>query len=124
MRVGLMAACIAALSLGASLAFAQSKSKPLEPPETKEQNECTLTAAVDYNKRSLALMQEDKGSPPSVDASIAIRRLEEEFCRKFIRCVVDDENSLRFRTAFYSCLKDEALEKYDAVPRDEVPDKD
>jgi hypothetical protein len=60
----------------------------------------------------------------SVDSQIAIRRLEEEFCLRFIHCILDDQNTLNFTAAFNSCLEDEALEKYDAIPRDEVPDKD
>jgi hypothetical protein len=77
-----------------------------------------VAAMTDYTKANLALMQQ--GSPAmSVEATtIAQRRLEEEFCLRFVRCVLDDENSLRFTSAFDTCLRDEALEKYDAVGRD------
>ena len=47
-----------------------------------------------------------------LDSSILI------FCLRFVRCVLDDENSLRFTSPFDTCLRDEALEKYDAVGRD------
>jgi hypothetical protein len=81
------------------------------------QNACGVAAMTDYTKANLALMQQS--SPAlSVEATIAQRRLEEEFCLRFVRCVLDDENSLRFTSAFDTCLRDEALEKYDAVGRD------
>jgi len=35
----------------------------------------------------------------------------------FVRCVLSDPSSLPFIAAFDSCLSDETLEKYDAVPR-------
>ena len=62
-------------------------------------------------------MQQDSPAM-SVEATIAHRRLEEEFSLRFVRCVLDDENSLRFTSAFDTCLRDEALEKYNAVGRD------
>ena len=113
MRMGLMA-CLAALLLAAPAAFAQSK-----PPETSEQKACTSAATADYNKRELALHQQDKGPLPSVDTNIAMRRLEEDFCLRLIRCVLDDQDTLKFNSAFDACLKYEALDKYDAVPREE-----
>jgi hypothetical protein len=78
---------------------------------------CGVAAATDYNKENLALLQQ--GTPlMSVEALITQRRLQEKFCLRFVRCIIDDPNSLHFKTAFDSCLRDEALEKYDAVPRD------
>jgi hypothetical protein len=45
-------------------------------------------------------------------------------CRKIrFRCVLDDQNTLNFSVAFDGCLKDEALEKYDAEPCEDT-DKD
>jgi hypothetical protein len=82
-----------------------------------QKNACGIAAMTDYNRAKLALLQ--KGSPlMSVDGAIAERRLEEEFCLRFVRCILDDSNSLQFKSGFLTCLRDEALEKYDAVARD------
>ena len=71
------------------------------------QNARGVAATTDYTKANLALMQQS--SPAlSVEATIAQRRLEEKFCLRFVRCVLDDGNSLRFRSAFDTCLRDEA----------------
>jgi hypothetical protein len=85
-------------------------------PHQDEVKACGVAAMTDYNKANLALMQQ--GTPlMSVEATIAQRRLEEEFCLRLVRCVLTDQTSLQFIAAFDSCLSDEALEKYDAVPR-------
>jgi hypothetical protein len=90
------AACIMALSLCAPVAHAQNDAKA---PAREKQNACTYAALTDYNKQNLALLQQ--GTPiPSVDAMIAIRRLEEDFCRRFVQCVLEDQNTLHFRSAF------------------------
>jgi hypothetical protein len=95
-------------------------------PKTAEeikQNECAYTAAVNYNQANLALLQQ-QGSAPlmSVETAIAQRRLQEQFCQQFSRCLYPDPNNqsltLPYLAAFLSCLEDEALEKYDAVPRE------
>jgi hypothetical protein len=83
----------------------------------ESQNACGTAAMTEYNRANLALLQQ--GTPlMSVEATIAQRRLEEDFCLRFVRCVLSDPNSLQFRSAFDTCLRDEALEKYDAVGRD------
>jgi len=82
-----------------------------------QKDACGVAAMTDYSKAKLALLQKD--SPlMSVDGAIAERRLEEEFCLRFVQCILDDSNSLQFKSGFLSCLRDEALEKYDAVARD------
>ena len=70
------------------------------------QNACGVAAMTDYTKANLALMQQDSPAM-SVEATIAHRRLEEEFSLRFVRCVLDDENSMRFTSAFDTCLRDE-----------------
>jgi hypothetical protein len=97
---------------------AHAQSTPQSPrgsPRTAE-GACGVAAMTEYLKANLALMQQ--GSPlMSVEAIIAQRRLQEQYCLRFVRCVVSDQTSLRYITAFDSCLRDEALEKYDAEPR-------
>jgi hypothetical protein len=102
------------LALATIAAHAQG---PPQPTRKDEVQACGVAAMTDYNKANLALMEQ--GTPlMSVEATIAQRRLEEEFCLRFIRCVLTDQTSLQFIAAFHSCLSDEALEKYDAVPRE------
>jgi hypothetical protein len=55
--------------------------------------------------------------PPVVEATIAQRRFQEEYCLRFVRCSLDDHSAI-FRVQFDSCLKDEALEKNGAIPGD------
>ena len=73
---------------------------------------------TDFTKANLALMQ--TGTPlMSVETTIAQRRLEEQYCLRLTRCFLSDETSTVFAVEFDSCLSDEALEKYDAVRRDD-----
>jgi hypothetical protein len=46
------------------------------------------------------------------------QKFQEEYCLRFVRCSLDDSNSAIFRVQFDSCLKDEALDKYEAIPAD------
>jgi hypothetical protein len=85
--------------------------------QDETQAACGLAAMTDYKKANLALLQE--GMPlMSVEGTIAQRRLQEQFCLRIVRCAFTDQGSLQFMAAFDSCLSDEALEKYNAVPRD------
>jgi hypothetical protein len=57
---------------------------------------------------------------PSVETMITQRRLQEQYCLRFARCLYDPNNrslALPYRAAFDSCLQAEALEGYDAPPR-------
>ena len=86
--------------------------------QNKPDDDCGVAAFQDYNGQNLALLQE--GTPLlSVEGVIAQRRLEEQFCLRFVQCALGNmaTDNLRFKSAFSSCLQDEALEKYDAVPR-------
>jgi hypothetical protein len=52
------------------------------------------------------------------------RRLQEQYCQRFARCLFDpggdDVAALSYASAFDSCLRDETLEHYDAVPREDT----
>jgi hypothetical protein len=86
--------------------------------QKKEQTEeCSTAAMTDYVKVNDALVQQT-ATVMSVEATIAQRRLQEEYCLRFVRCSLDDQNSAMFQVQFDSCLKDEALEKYGAIPGD------
>ena len=82
--------------------------------------DCAVAALTEYNRANLALLTQ---SPlMSIESTIAQRRLQEHYCLQFATCVVGSPDSsvkqLQYNAAFDSCLQDEALEKYDAVPRD------
>jgi hypothetical protein len=104
-----------ALALLAGLAAAEA-----QPSEQPQQNECARAAYKEYNRENLNLIM--KSLPMmSVEATIEQRRLQESYCAKFAHCVIGDPNKQMFRlpylVAFDACLRDEALEKYDAVQR-------
>jgi len=87
-----------------------------ESDSEKERTEdCATAVMTEYVKANDALLQET-ATVMSVEATIAQRRLQEEYCLRFVRCSLDDQNSAIFRVQFDSCLKDEALEKYGAIP--------
>jgi hypothetical protein len=95
------------------------------------QNDCALNATVQYNKDSLALSQREADAEvallqqgavsDSVEITIARRRLEEQYCLRFARCLYPNPTvqpqAVELSTTFDTCLRDEALEKYDAVLR-------
>jgi hypothetical protein len=111
MRTILLAALAASHWVLAIAAHAQGAPQP-----RSLENACSVAAMTDYTKSNLALLQQ--GTPlMSVEALVAQRRLQEQFCMRFVSCVVRDPSSLRFMSAFDSCLKDESLEKYEAEPR-------
>jgi hypothetical protein len=97
------------LALATVAAHAQSKSRPQRDSQKNEaQTACGVAAATDYNKANLTLMQQ--GTPlMSVEAMIAQRRLEEQYCLRLVRCTLDNPNSLLFEAAFDACLSDVAL---------------
>jgi hypothetical protein len=104
-------AAILALAIIVS-AHAQGAPQPPRGP----QNACELAAFNDYIKENNTLLQ---AAVPimSVEATIAQRRLEEQFCARFVQCGIADTSSVPFRAIFAACLRDEALEKYEAVQK-------
>ena len=88
----------------------------------EKESACKDATIMDYDKANLALMQQGTPVMP-FEATIAQRRLEEEFCLHLVRCAFTDPSSLQFRSAFDSCLRNEALKKYDAVEREKNPAK-
>ena len=58
-----------------------------------------LGSVVLFFNSLLVLIQQESPVLP-VEATIAVRRLEEEFCLRFVRCAHNDPNSFRFRASF------------------------
>lgn len=78
-------------------------------------NPCAQAAFTDYIRQNLALLQSPDAVPmKSVATAIAQRRLQEQFCIKFVTCTVGDPSNktleIPFRAEFLSCLRDEAKE--------------
>jgi hypothetical protein len=76
-----------------------------------------VAAIMDFKGR-LAAVQQESPVPP-VESTIAVRRLEEDFCLRFVRYVLGDPNSFQFRASFESCLHEEAMEKFEGEDRKE-----
>ena len=87
-----------------------------------------MRASQAYLKDKLALLPQPEDVAKlkflSIENTIAKRRLEERFCLQFVQCVVDDPASQLSApgqaAAFDRCLRDETLDDYDAIPRDDV----
>jgi hypothetical protein len=101
------------------------------PPTAKEmaQNECSLAAYKKYLQGQFTLNTPNASDPLSilsVERVTAKRRLQEQFCLEFVRCLSEkpenDSSAVVEATRFDTCLKNETLEEYDAVPRDESDD--
>jgi hypothetical protein len=109
----------------------KQQTRSTNPPQAA-QNDCATRATQTYLRDQLALMPKPEDVPKlkflSIETTIAKRRLEERYCLQFARCVVTDPSAplfaLQQASAFDSCLRDEALEDYDAVLRDDVPTSD
>jgi hypothetical protein len=96
--------------------------RPSIPPTAQQiaQKECAVQAYTYYIKTNLVLLQQ-QAAAPSVENTVAERRLQEQYCLQFARCLFPEPTSqliaLQHAIAFDGCLRDEVLEKYDAVPR-------
>jgi hypothetical protein len=92
------------------------------------QNQCASAAVGDYNKATLALFQAQGALPlPSVEQILAKRRLQEQYCLQFAKCMLTTNTNpqlvaMEYSTLFDSCLRGEALEEYDAVTRSDNGD--
>jgi hypothetical protein len=113
------------------------KNTPKRTPTTRElaQNECSVTAYKKYLENQTALTKANDSDPfafLSIEKTIAKRRLQEQLCSEVVGCLSEKPEDASLAAVvdaarFDSCLRDEALEEYDAVPRedsDDTPDKD
>ena len=87
--------------------------QPSGGPSDDTKMACGVAAKADYIKEDLALMKQET---PTVEVTIAHRRLEEQYCLRLTRCFLADETSIRFKETFQSCIHDQDLEKHDAAP--------
>jgi hypothetical protein len=85
-------------------------------PTNKAQKECAVAAFTEYNRANLALLTQ--ANPVlSIEATIAQRRLEEQYCIRFSQCIIGNQGNVPFLVTFSKCLEDEALEKYNAATK-------
>lgn len=86
----------------------------LAAPDTNET--CVMTAFKEFNDANTALLLHS-GSPMPIEATLAQRRLQEDYCGKQAHCVTDalpaQERSMVLDSAFSDCLEQEAKEKYE-----------
>ena len=79
---------------------------------------CLREALTQYNRANLLIMQEG-GIPMSPTAIIAQRRLEEAYCHPLAFCMMGEPRTpdlqIGYAAEFSKCLRNEALEKYEAV---------
>jgi hypothetical protein len=74
---------------------ARTQKPPLSPTAQQiAQNECAKSAFTDYLKAGLALSQQEGAAlsalQPTIEITIARRRLQEQFCLRFAGCVFPD----------------------------------
>jgi len=135
-RTGLF--IVMAIVAGVGMLYVNLSHAPKKPPasapriQSPQQNECVTTATLDYNKNKTERFEQLQQNPSptailSVEKTIEERRLQEQYCQRFARCLfdsgADEVAALSYASAFDSCLRDETLEHYDAVPREDA-DKD
>jgi hypothetical protein len=85
-----------------------------QPSAPAAGNACATEALNEYTKRNLALSSHAV-PVKSVEATIAQRRLQEQFCLELSRCLVGEPSNrsltVPYAIAFSSCLRDEAFEQ-------------
>jgi hypothetical protein len=123
--IGGIIAVVAVALIWMKLGPAQKQTRrPLTSREVA-QNECSVEAFKRYLQNQLILDGTNSSEPLSflsMEKILARRRLQEQFCLEFVRCNPQTPTSgldARVQAAMLdSCLRDETLEHYDAVPRD------
>jgi hypothetical protein len=126
---------VLAIVAGIGMLYVNFSHTPKKPPAARAQtpqNECATAATLDYGKIVVERFEQLRQNPNpaailSVDKIIEERRLQEQYCQRFARCLFDpggnEAAAMSYASAFGSCLQDETLEQYDAVPREDM-DKD
>jgi len=124
--LGLLVGAAVLAVIAVSLFYPPQKKKANPPtPQRAAQNECATRAFQDYLKDKTALWQPtvDVTKLLSVENTLAKRRLEERYCLQVAACIADPSKQgaeALQGAVFHSCLRDEALEEYDAVPREDA----
>jgi hypothetical protein len=112
-----------AIGLAAAVGVGATRIWKSPPPPTRQEvarNQCAEAAFVEYLHAGLALSQASSADPfkPTIEFTIARRRLQEKFCLQFATCVFPVQSNqslaLQHSLAFESCLRDEVHEQYDA----------
>jgi hypothetical protein len=107
----LLAGLIASIILLAALPSSAS-------PATQDST-CMVAALNDYNKANLALLTKSE-LLMTVETTIAQRRLQEQYCLRVAQCQLASlplqNTTMALDAAFSTCLRDEAMEKYELVP--------
>lgn len=89
--------------------------KSASNPRAAAQTDCGTMALTEYTRKNLALLT-SSGPVMSVEATVAQRRLTEQFCVRFTRCLfpnpeADAAHQIEFQSAFSTCIDDEEEER-------------
>jgi hypothetical protein len=121
-RYIVLGSAVIIILLMAAFQFILSRGKTVTTTTTTEQiiaqNDCARQQYANYTKDKLAISQSQGGSAmSSVERIVALRRLEEQFCSEFARCIrsasaTDARLSETDAASFVSCLRDEMFKRY------------
>jgi hypothetical protein len=75
-----------------------------EVPADRAEIECKKRAMTDYVRKSIAILKSQGASVPSVEATLAERRLKEEYCERMTACSFPDSHSSDHAVAFSRCV--------------------
>ena len=84
---------------------------------------CLFEALTNYSRLKSASLEGSMVAPVlSTETLVGLRRLEEAYCFRVAYCIIGDPREVASRqvpyaASFSKCLRDEALEKYEAEPR-------
>jgi hypothetical protein len=123
--LGVLVGAAVLVVVGILLFYSAQKKKAHPPPSHQTaQNECATKAYKDYLKNKAALVAPpatDVAKMLSIETTLAKRRLEERYCLQFAECLADPNKPAMVKGTFFSaCLRDEAIEQYDAVSREDA----
>jgi hypothetical protein len=103
----------------ASVGFSKGEEQEIPNARHTAQNPCARDVFLRYIQDGLEITKQEAAAitalRPTMEFTIAQRRLQEDFCAQFARCVFPDteQSALKYSMAFESCLRDEVLEQYE-----------
>lgn len=107
---------IAVMAIWAKLS-SQKAPHPAAQLMTPQQEACTTAVTKAYLAAGYSISTkqlQNVHTLMSVEARIAKRRLQEEYCFRFAECLYPNRKTLEYQSAFGSCLDDEERNQFDA----------
>jgi len=114
-------AVLAAAGYGTYSYFKPEKAKPSPTRAQIAQNQCGERVLLSYSRGEAALAKQTSDLilkfQPTIEVTIAKRRLQEDFCRQFVECISKPNPSptaaLEASMSFEKCLMDEEKQEVD-----------